>query len=139
MSKSKGARRERELTNYLDDAHYAVMRAPSSGSATNRDLPDILAAKPHERLAIEAKSSKKDKIVYIDFNEIDALRRFAQYFNAQPIIAVRWDQNRTHYFYRPENCDQTPSGKYSMHPDRTETATTSLGPTDKFHKTDMLL
>jgi len=39
----KGDRRERELVNRLDDAGFAVMRAPASGGATQRELPDVLA------------------------------------------------------------------------------------------------
>lgn len=36
---------ERELINALDAIGIPAMRAPSSGSATNRDLPDVLAAR----------------------------------------------------------------------------------------------
>ncbi|PSP42505.1 nucleoid-structuring protein H-NS, partial [Halobacteriales archaeon QH_2_66_30] len=32
MSNAKGDRRERELVNRLDEAGFAVMRAPASGS-----------------------------------------------------------------------------------------------------------
>ena len=42
-SNSKGSRRERELVNKLDEDGYAVMRAPASGAATERELPDVLA------------------------------------------------------------------------------------------------
>ncbi|PSP40299.1 nucleoid-structuring protein H-NS [Halobacteriales archaeon QH_6_64_20] len=41
----KGDRRERELVNELDEAGFAVMRAPASGSATDRELPDVLAGR----------------------------------------------------------------------------------------------
>ena len=34
---SKGDRRERELVNLLDERGFAVMRAPASGSATDRE------------------------------------------------------------------------------------------------------
>jgi hypothetical protein len=47
----KGDRRERELVNKLDDAGFAVMRAPASGSATARDLPDGLAG---EQIPVES-------------------------------------------------------------------------------------
>ena len=41
MSQAKGDRRERELVNALDEAGFAVMRAPASGAATDRELPDV--------------------------------------------------------------------------------------------------
>jgi ABC-type phosphate/phosphonate transport system substrate-binding protein len=43
MSQAKGDRRERELVNRLDEAGFAVMRAPASRSAPDRELPDVLA------------------------------------------------------------------------------------------------
>lgn len=38
-------RYERELVSALDECGYVAMRAPSSGSATDRDLPDLLAGR----------------------------------------------------------------------------------------------
>lgn len=42
-SGKKGASYERELVDRLRDAGYGALRLPSSGSATERDLPDVLA------------------------------------------------------------------------------------------------
>ena len=56
-SNRKGDRRERELVNRLDEAGFAVMRAPASGSATDRELPDVLAGDGGTFYAIEAKST----------------------------------------------------------------------------------
>jgi len=53
MSYSKGARRERELLSELNKNGYVGLRAPSSGSTTQRELPDIIAGKDGFCLAIE--------------------------------------------------------------------------------------
>lgn len=57
MACRKGEHRERELVNRLDAIGFAVMRAPASGSATDRELPDALAGDGENFYAIEAKSS----------------------------------------------------------------------------------
>jgi Holliday junction resolvase len=62
VTNTKGSRRERELVNQLDETGFAVMRAPASGSATERELPDVLAGDNGYFLAIEAKSSSGDPI-----------------------------------------------------------------------------
>ena len=56
-SNRKGDRRERELVNRLDEAGVAVMRAPASGSATDRELPDGLAGDGGTCYAIQGKST----------------------------------------------------------------------------------
>ena len=134
-SNTKGARRERELVRKLDDSEFAVMRAPASGSATNRDLPDVLAGRADQTdgsseplfYAIEAKSSS-DNPIYLDSEEVDSLVYFARNFGAQPCIAVRFDR-RPWYFFRPEECYTTDGGNYRVKP---ETATESGTPYDSF-------
>ena len=100
-SNAKGDRRERELVNELDAAGYAVMRAPASGSATERELPDVLAGDGEDFYAIEAKSSAGDPI-YLDGAEIEALLFFARNFGAKPRIGVRFDREDW-YFFHPGN------------------------------------
>jgi len=43
-----GARYERELVNALDACGYVAMRAPASGAATDRELPDVLAGRKRD-------------------------------------------------------------------------------------------
>ncbi|MDR9412603.1 MAG: Holliday junction resolvase Hjc, partial [Haloferacaceae archaeon] len=86
----KGDRRERELVNLLDDAGFAVMRAPSSGSATTRELPDVLAGDGETFYAIEVKSSAS-RPIYLSGEEVEALIFFAQNFGAKARIGVRFD------------------------------------------------
>ncbi len=49
------------------------MRAPASGSATERELPDVLSGDGETFDAIEAKSSAGDPI-YLTGEEVEALR-----------------------------------------------------------------
>ena len=127
-SNEKGARRERQLVDKLDDSGFAVMRAPASGSATDRDLPDVLAGRADRTdgsseplfYAIEAKSSSGNPI-YLDSEEVDSLVFFARNFGARPRIAVRFDR-QPWYFFHPEDCYTTDGGNYRV---KLETATES--------------
>jgi Holliday junction resolvase len=108
----KGDRRERELVNELDAAGFAVMRAPASGSATDRDLPDVLAGNAKTFYAIEAKSSAGDPI-YLTGEEVESLIYFARNFGANARIAVRFDREDW-YFFHPGDCYTTDGGNYRV-------------------------
>jgi Holliday junction resolvase len=108
----KGDRRERELVNRLDEAGFAVMRAPASGSATDRDLPDVLAGDGGDFYAIEAKSSAGDRI-YLDGEEVAALVYFSRNFGAKPRIGVRFDREDW-YFFHPADLYTTDGGNYRV-------------------------
>jgi Holliday junction resolvase len=108
----KGDRRERELVNLLDDAGFAVMRAPASGSATERELPDVLAGNGDVFYAIEAKSSS-GKPIYLTGEEVEALIYFARNFGAKARIAVRFDREDW-YFFHPGDLHVTDGGNYRV-------------------------
>jgi Holliday junction resolvase len=108
----KGDRRERELVNRLDEVGFAVMRAPASGSATTRELPDVLAGDGGVFYAIEAKSSGGDPI-YLTWEEVDALRFFAGSFGAEALIAARFDREDW-AFFAPHELHQTPKGNFRV-------------------------
>ena len=108
----KGDRRERELVNELDAAGFAVMRAPASGSATERDLPDVLAGDGDKFYAIEAKSSAGDPI-YLSGEEVESLIYFARNFGAKARIAVRFDREDW-YFFHPGDLHVTDGGNYRV-------------------------
>lgn len=112
MSQAKGDRRERELVNELDGAGFAVMRAPASGSATERELPDVLAGDGEQFYAIEAKSSAGDPI-YLTGEEVEALTFFARNFGAKPRIGVRFDREDW-YFFHPADLHVTDGGNYRV-------------------------
>ena len=112
MSAEKGERRERELVNRLDAAGFAVMRAPASGSATERELPDVLAGDGADFYAIEAKSSAGPPI-YLQGREVTALVYFAECFGAKPRVAVRFDREDW-YFFHPAELHATDGGNYRV-------------------------
>ncbi len=112
MPNAKGDRRERELVNRLDESGFAVMRAPASGGATDRELPDVLAGDGERFYAIEAKSSSGAPI-YLDGAEVEALVYFAQNFGAHPRIGVRFDR-ADWYFFHPSELYVTDGGNYRV-------------------------
>ena len=111
----KGDRRERELVNALDGAGFAVMRAPASGSATQRELPDVLAGNGTVFYAVEAKASAGDPI-YLTSEEVEALRYFADSFGAKPRIGVRFDREEWAFFHPADTL--TENGAYRVKHDR---------------------
>lgn len=92
MSK-KGSREERELVKMLWEADCAAMRAPASGGATKKPLPDVLAGNGEIYLAIEVKSTSQDRI-YIDSGKINALLEFSQKFGAQPFVGAKFKRKK---------------------------------------------
>jgi Holliday junction resolvase len=112
MANRKGGRRERELVNLLDENGFAVMRAPASGSATERELPDVLAGNGELFYAIEAKSSAGNPI-YLTGEEVEALVFFARNFGAKPRIGVRFDREDW-YFFHPGDLHVTDGGNYRV-------------------------
>ena len=111
-SNAKGDRRERELVNRLDDLGFAVMRAPASGSATSRELPDVLAGDGTSFYAIEVKASAGDPI-YLSGEEVEALVYFARNFGAKPRIGVRFDREDW-YVFHPDELHLTDGGNYRV-------------------------
>lgn len=92
MSK-KGSREERELVKMLWDADCAAMRAPASGGATKKPLPDVIAGNGKIYLAIEVKSSSAEKI-YIDSAKIKALQEFSSTFGAVPYVGAKFKREK---------------------------------------------
>ena len=88
MSKT-GSKEERELVNKLWESGFAAMRAPASGGATKRPLPDVIAGNGKLYLAIEVKSTKLDHI-YIDNLKIANLLEFSEIFGAKPYIGAKF-------------------------------------------------
>lgn len=111
-----GGAKERELVREVDGTEgWVAMRAPSSGSATQRDLPDVLAGRGGRSLAIELKASG-GRPVYIEQHEVEALERFAQAFGSEAWVALRWSsrslQDATFYLTRPQEMYRTDAGSY---------------------------
>lgn len=114
-SNKKGARNERELVNKLDESGFFVMRAPASGSATTRDLPDVFTGNGHVSYVIEAKSSGGDPI-YIDEEEIESLVYVAEAIGAIPLVGARFDYENWR-FLSPDQMHRTPKNNYRVKKD----------------------
>ncbi|MGC9516554.1 MAG: Holliday junction resolvase Hjc [Methanomicrobiales archaeon] len=111
MSK-KGSKEERDLVRMLWDANFAAMRAPASGGATKKPLPDVLAGNGEIYLAIEVKSTSRDKI-YIDSQKIIGLYEFSNLFGAKPYIGIKFRYKKW-LFLSPEDLEVTRSENYKL-------------------------
>ena len=111
----KGSAEERDLVHKLWERNFAAMRAPASGGATKRPLPDVVAGNGKLYLAIEVKTTTKDKI-YIDEDQIDALLEFSKIFGAKPYIGVKFKYTKW-LFLEPENAERTRNGNYKVEKD----------------------
>jgi holliday junction resolvase Hjr len=108
----KGSAEERDLVHKLWDREFAAMRAPASGGATKRPLPDVIAGNGDIYLAIEVKTTTKDKI-YIDHPQIDALCEFSDTFGANPYLGIKFKYTKW-LFLSPENAERTKSNNYKI-------------------------
>jgi len=122
-SNTKGSRAEREFVDALAGEQWGVMRAPASGSGTTRSLPDVLAGRDGEMLAIELKASSDDTI-YLDGDEIAKLKDFCRTFGGRPRVAVRFNEEHGDptygenmpgiYLFRPSTLYRTDGGNYRV-------------------------
>lgn len=125
-----GTRYERELVNTLGTCGYAAMRAPSSGAATDRDLPDVLAGQRVDvdgrtgpiatyarALAIELKVTK-GTTAYAAEAEIESLGAFSYAFGAKPLLAAKFKRQggarSLYYLVEPGECRKTKKGTYGI-------------------------
>ena len=108
----KGYAEERDLVQKLYERKFAALRVPASGGSTKRPLPDVVAGNGKIYLAIEVKTTTKDKI-YIDKLQINELCEFSQMFGATPYIGVRFKYTKW-LFLKPENTPTTKSGNYKV-------------------------
>lgn len=143
-SSSKGAARERELVNRFDAAGWGALRLPSSGSATKRELPDVLTGRGErftdwsldvntdevvdnghdyecmELWAIELKSGAQTTL-YVDEQEVDDLEAFASSWGARPLLGARFTFNSGEhygetdtYLVDPDAARRTDGGAYGL-------------------------
>ena len=111
----KGSAEERDLVHKLWERDFAAMRAPASGGATKNPLPDVVAGNGKLYLAIEVKTTTKDK-VYIDQPQIDALCEFSNIFGAKAYIGVKFKYTKW-LFLEPKNTPRTKNGNYKVEKD----------------------
>jgi len=108
----KGSTEERDLVHKLWDRKFAAMRAPASGGATKKPLPDVVAGNGKKYLAIEVKSTSKE-IIYIDSLQIDALCEFSNMFGADPFLGVKFKHTKW-LFLAPDKIQRTRSDNYKV-------------------------
>ena len=126
MTRRKGDRAERDLANTLaDDFGWHAQRTGSSGSATERPRPDVLACRrigwnqtgvtASRAAAIEVKAWS-DGVGHLDAHEIADLRAIAERSGARALVAVRPDL-RTHdqwHVFDVDELHETPAGNFSV-------------------------
>ena len=108
----KGSTEERDLVHKLWDKGFAAMRAPASGGATKKPLPDVLAGNSKIYLAIKVKTTTKDKI-YIDSPQIDSLVEFSDIFGATPYLGMKFKYTKW-LFLSPDILEKTKNGNYKI-------------------------
>lgn len=98
----KGARGERELGAIFEDMDYAYMRAPGSGTG-DRELPDVIVGNSENVYAMEVKRWTNDvDYEYIEKYEVHDLEFFAENFNMEYFVAVRFDYGEWGFFKKEE-------------------------------------
>ena len=88
--KSKGLNAERDLVHKFWANEWASVRIAGSGSMRYPSA-DILATNKLRKLAIECKTVKKPW-KYIEKEDIGQLKEFAELFNAEPYVAVKFSK-----------------------------------------------
>jgi len=104
MSKKKGTRWERQLFNLLWEHFGPCLRSAGSG-CTPKPSPDLLASNGKRILVIECKNNKKE-VIYLTQKEIFELNLFAKNFNAEPWLAIKFD-NKGWYFIRSDKISKS--------------------------------
>lgn len=87
-SKTKGSKAERELLHMFWQKGLGCLRSAGSGSMKYPG-PDLIVSNKVRTLAIECKSTKKNK-KYLDKEDIKQLKEFCEIFGAEPWLAVRF-------------------------------------------------
>jgi len=108
----KGYKEEIDLVKILWNNNFAAIRAPASGGATKKPLPDVIAGNGNRYLAIEVKTTSKDK-VYIDSEKVKGLHKFSRIFGAKPYIGVKFKYKE--WFFLPlDDLEITPQKNYKI-------------------------
>lgn len=109
-----GQDKERALARQLDQHGYHVMRAPSSGSATKRDLPDLLWSKHGQPIIAAELKYTGENVAYFDAEEVRALVQFANAFGAEARLCARYKQDTAFYTLPPEKARRTDTDRYAV-------------------------
>ncbi|MBW2993129.1 Holliday junction resolvase [Candidatus Woesearchaeota archaeon] len=105
--KQKGINAERELVHKLWSNGWCAHRIAGSGSS-RYPSPDIIAANGNKKIAIEVKSTKKDKR-YFSEEDISQIEIFSEMFGAEAWIALRFSR-KDWFFIKTGELDKTKKG-----------------------------
>jgi len=106
-AKRKGTAAERELLHMLCDAGFSCVRVAGSGSIAEPSC-DLLAGNGLLKMAIECKTCMAKK-KYLDKNQINEFKKFAEKFGLISFLAVRFARNGW-WFISPEKLESTGKG-----------------------------
>jgi len=104
---------EREFARQLSNGKWCVIRAPASGSATERSLPDLAWGWKANSYCAELKATSEN-VAYYDEDEVQALLEFAAAFNSMPVLAARFKGDTTFYTCSIQSARRTDSGRYAV-------------------------
>ena len=117
LSKKRAADYERVLVNRFWDYGFAVMRAPSSSGTSKMPRPDVFAGSAEKGmlLAVEIKTSRQD-VFYIQPEQIQGLREFADRLGAKSYVAVKFVGKRMDFLFLsvPESLTKSKGGSYRI-------------------------
>jgi Holliday junction resolvase len=117
MSKSRirGFSHERDLARKLWDHGLAVIRAPASGSKTKHLLyPDIVIIYKGKTAAIEVKTMKKTRTLYIEAYQVKKLLEFADRAGGEAYVAVKVVGTGEWIFMPISKLEKTTNGNYKL-------------------------
>jgi Holliday junction resolvase len=123
-SKSKGSKAERELLQLFTEMGWKAARVAGSGKNDNT-FCDLIAGKHGRKgFAIEAKSSKKNRI-YITKKQIEEFMVFTSLMGLKPVVALRFNREGWH-FLDPKYMEDT-GGNWVVSLDRVKTKGKKFG------------
>jgi len=102
--KGKGINAERDLIHKFWGSGWASVRIAGSGSMKYPSA-DILATNKLRKLAIECKTAK-NPWKYVEKDDVEQLRIFAELFNAEPYLAVKFSKKEW-FFLTLEDLEET--------------------------------
>ncbi|MEM1634728.1 MAG: Holliday junction resolvase Hjc [Thermosphaera sp.] len=108
-NRRRGFSHERDLVYKLWSYGLAVVRAPASGSKARRILyPDIVAVYQGKVVAIEAKTIRKERSIYVRPEQVEKLLEFKRRAGGEAFIAIKIVGTGEWRFVRIENFKERP-------------------------------
>lgn len=115
---NQGRRKEREFIKEMADEGVPIVKMPSSGSGTSRELPDFMMRLNGKLMAGEHKYSNSSDYLYMQSEKIEDLEKFCDDWKAEPVVVGRWANDTNHYLMSLKGTqveeEKTPSGNVSM-------------------------